>query len=244
MNLLQIVREHARRQGLPLPSSVASALSGYPQRALGLLNEFCDDLNTRKAWQTNLRQAEWAATATESQGSLSVLAPYSYEGIVPGTTYAHSQQRLMEVLSPQEWQARRVCDFVGPYPAYRLQGGEFLVNPVPQAGETFSFEYYSSAFVYFPGIAGTNSQPPVYRRYWENDLDTSTVGADLAIAYLRWAWKKEQGFDYAEDFAKYERMLFTKSVRNDSPQSVRMDGIPTVVSRPGIVVPEASWNLP
>jgi hypothetical protein len=244
MNLLQIVREHARRQGLPLPTSVASSLDGYAQQARGLLNEFCDDLNTRKVWQTNIRQTQWTSVAAESQGTLDSLAPYCYEGIVPQTTYEHSQQRMMEVVSPQEWQARKVCDFVGPYSAYRLMGGEFLVNPVPALGETYSFEYYSSAFVYFPGVTGGASQPPAYRRYWENDLDTSTVGADLAIAYLRWAWKREKGFDYSEDFLKYERMLLTKSSRNDSPQPVRMDAAYPRASHPGIVVPQASWNLP
>lgn len=244
MNLLAIVREHARRQGLPQPLSVAANSDGYCQQAMGLLNEFCDDLNLRKAWETNIRYTEWLSIADENQGAITDLAPFCYEGIVPETTYEHSQQRLMETISPQEWQARKVCDFVGPYTAYRLRDGNFLLNPVPAAGETYSFEYYSSAFVYFPGTTGALSQPPAYRRYWQNDLDTSTVGADLAIAYLRWAWKREKGFDYAEDFAKYERMVMTKSARNESPQPVRMDDSWPRPAHPGIVVPQASWNLP
>ena len=244
MNLLQIVREHARRQGLPLPASVASSSDGYCQQARGLLNEFCDDLNTRKLWQTNVRQASWPSVADENQGSLSTLAPFSYEGIVPQTTYQHSQDRLMEPLTPQEWQARKVRAFVGPYTAYRLMEGNFLVNPVPALGDTFSFEYYSSAFVYYPGTSGSTPSPAVYRRYWENDLDTSTVGPDLAIAYLRWAWKREKGFDYSEDFVKYEKMLLTKSARSDSPQPVSMDPGSFRSARPGIVVPQSSWNLP
>lgn len=244
MNLLQIVQQHADRQGLPRPATVVSSADGYARQAMGLLNEFCDDLNTRKRWQTNIRRAEWAAVAQESQGLLSVLAPDCYEGIIPGTTYQHSQQRPMRVISPQEWEARKVVNFVGPWTAYRLLEGQFLVNPIPTAGEILSFEYYSSAFVYFPGTSGTSSSPPKYRRYFENDLDTSTVGADLAIAYLRWAWKREKGFDYAEDFAKYERMLSTKSARNESPQPVSMDGCELRLDRPGIIVPMTSWNLP
>ena len=244
MNLLQIVREHARRQGLPLPASVASSSDGYCQQVRGLLNEFCDDLNTRKMWQSNVRQAQWTATATENQGAITTLAPACYEGIVPQTTYEHSQQRLLETISPQDWQARKVCSFAGPSTAYRLMEGNFLLNPIPEAGEVYSFEYYSSAFVYFPGTTGTQSQPPAYRRYFENDLDVSTVGPDLAIAYLRWAWKREKGFDYSEDFVKYERMLMTKSARNESPQPVRMDDSWPRAAYPGIIVPQASWNLP
>jgi len=100
MNLLAIVREHARRQGLPQPASVASSQDGYAQQCLGLLNEFCDDLNTRKLWQTNVRQAQWEATATESQGRLETLAAACYEGIVPRTTYQHSMQRPMATSDP------------------------------------------------------------------------------------------------------------------------------------------------
>lgn len=244
MNLLEIVREHAKRQGLPIPASVASSTDGYALQCVGLLNEFCDDLNTRKVWQTNIRYAEWAATATESQGPLTTLAPNCYEGIIPSTAYQHSQQRPMESLSPQEWQARKIQNFVGPIMGFRLREGQFLCNPIPTAGEILSFEYYSSAFVYFPGTTGAGGSPPKYRRYWENDLDTSTVGDDLAIAWLRWAWKAQKGLDYAEDFAKYERMLQTKSSRQDAPQPISMDGCRLRPGTPGIIIPAGSWNLP
>lgn len=244
MNLLAIVRDHARRQGLPVPAAVASSLDGYAQQCMGLLNEFCDDLNTRKLWQSNVREARWAATPTESQGPITALAPYAYEGVVPGTAYNISKRRPMDSLSPQEWQYRKVHNFVGPFVCYRIRGNELLMNAIPADGEEFSFEYYSSAFVYYPGTTGTPSTPPTYRKYWENDLDTSTVGADLAVAYLRWAWKREKGFDYAEDFARYERMILTKSARQDGPQAVSMDGRKPRGDRPGIIVPEGSWKLP
>ena len=243
MNLLAIVREHARRQGLPLPTAVVSSMDGYSQQCVGLLNEFCDDLNTRKLWQTNIRRAQWTAVQDESQGLLTDLAPACYEGIIPRTTFQHSQQRWMDVVSPSDWEARKVMNFVGPVLAYCLAEGQFLVNPLPPVGETFSFRYYSGAFVHFPGTTGAGSQPPAYRRYFENDLDTCVVGPELAIAYLRWAWKREKGFDYAEDFVKYERMLTTKSARQDSPQPVDMGGCYSGLDRPGIIVPAGSWNL-
>lgn len=243
MNLLQIVQEHARRQGLPQPTSVGGSKDGYALQAMGLLNEFNDDLNTRKMWQTNVRETTWNALPQESQGTLVSLAPFCYEGIVPGTLMQHAMRRLIEVISPQEWQARKVSNVVGPYPAARLRGGELLMFPPPANGEVLSFEYYSSAFTYFPGRAGSGSMPPSYNRYWANDEDTSSVGPDLALAYLRWAWKREKGFDYAEDFAKYERMLVTKNARNLAPQVVDMGDYPRTV-RPGIIVPEGSWVLP
>lgn len=232
MNLLDIIREHARRQGLPVPSTAISSSDAYVQRCIGLLNEFCDDLDTRKVWQSNVRSARFLTTASESQGRLHALAPFEFAGIVPNSLYNQHQHFSLESVSSATWQQRTSRNLGGPFAAFRIRGGELLFNPAPAAGQEISFEYYSSAFVYFPGTSGANGQPATYRRYFENDADESTVSGSLAIAYLRWAYLRSKGFDYAEEFAKYERMVFTLSARNDAPVEVRMDG-PYLSARPG-----------
>lgn len=241
LSLLEIVREHARRQGLPVPASVASNADYYAQQCMGLLNEFCDDLNTRKAWESNLREATWQSTATESQGMLSTLAPFGFEGIVPGTVYDRTDQLQLEGgLSSEDWNRRKSTQFSGPLVAFRIRGGEFLCDPAPAGAHTFAFEYYSSHFVYFPG---NNAAPAAFKAYWSNDADVPTVDDKLALAYLRWAWKREKGFDYAEDFAKYERMLATKSARQDAPTAVDLSGCRPLAGQPGILVQPGSWSL-
>lgn len=237
MTLLEIVREHAGRQGLPLPASVIGNTSGHCQQISRLVNEFCDDLNTRKAWQETIREAVWTSTATESQGPLSTLAPLAFEGIVEGTVWDRSERiPLKGGLSAEEWQLRKASAFGGPYSAFRLRGGEFLLNPPPAAGHTMAFEYYSSAFVFDP-LTST------FKKYWSKDTDTSVVDDSLTIAYLRWAWKKEKGLEYAEDFAKYERMFATKSIRNDAASKVDLSCSQQSL-RPGVFVPTGNWPLP
>lgn len=229
LTLLQIVREHAGRQGLPVPAAVAGSTDGYARQAIGLLNEFCEDLNTRKLWEANTVEATWAATATESQGALATLAPRGYEGIVPGTVWDRTRKlRIEGGLSPEEWQFRKASQFTGPVTAFRIRGGQFLCNPIPSAGVTLAFEYYSSFFVY-------NAADVEYKSYWSKDGDTCTVDSALPVAYLKWAYKQSKGFDYAEDFARYERLLATKSARQDSPQTVAIDGCDSGSFHPRLV---------
>lgn len=243
LNLLQIVQAHAGRQGLPVPAYVAGNPDGYAVQCLGLLNEFNEDLCIRKAWEMNVREATWTSTATESQGSLDTLAPFGFEGIIQDSFWDRtSKLKVGGGLTSADWAARKASGFTGPISCFRLRGHNLLLNPAPAAGLTYAFEYYSSFFVYDPGTVTVTAN---YKKYWSLDRDTSTVDDALAIAYLRWAWKREKGFDYAEDFAKYERMLATKAARQDSPQTVQLDCADSLNSLrgPGIGVQPGSWPL-
>jgi hypothetical protein len=234
--LLQIVQEVFGRLGQPIPASVIGNTDTGVLQAKSLLNEFCDDLVTRKYWQANIREKTWAATATESQGTLSTLFPYGYEGIIKDTFFNRTQVlAVVGGLSPQEWQARKTMLFTGPLPAYRIRGGELLFSPVPVAGHIYALEYFSSYFVY-------NPTEDVYRQYWEKDTDISSVDGTLAMAYLTWAWRERKGLDYAESFNKYETLLGVKASRDDSPRSINMAGGPHN-ARPGILITPGSWPV-
>lgn len=233
--LLDIVKEHAARQGLPVPGTVIGSGNDYCAQAVGLLNEFCDDLDTRKAWQTNVLEATWTSTATESQGALDTLAPFGYQGIVGDTVWDRTlKRRLGGSLSAEEWQMQKASLVSGPIPNFRLRGGEFLTIPVMPAGHTVAFEYYSSYFV--------RESASVLKPYWTKDTDTCVIDDALPVAYLRWAWKKEKGLEYAEDFAKYERMLATKSARNTTARTIDFsEGRPNK-RFPGVIVPDGNWS--
>ena len=102
------------------------------------------------------------------------------------------------------------------------------------AGHTIAFEYYSSYFV--------RETASVTKQYWTKDADTCVVDDALPVAYLRWAWKKEKGLEYAEDFAKYERMLATKGARNTTGRTVDMAEGRSQRRFPGVIVPEGNWS--
>lgn len=235
MTLLEIVKEHAARQGLPLPMLAVGGTSNSVQ-AVALLNEFCEDLLTRSYWESNVREATWTSTATESQGRLSVLAPFGYQGILPGTIWDRTSSWPLDGnLTPQEWQVQKAAAATGPLPSFRIRNNEFITIPALPAGHTIAFEYYSSYFV--------KESDTVFKPYWTKDTDTCLVDDALPIAYLRWAWKKEKGLEYAEEFAKYERLVATKAARSSSHRDVCFDETPNRSLYPGVLVPQGNWPV-
>lgn len=236
MSLLEIVRNVRGRLGQPIPASVVSNTDPGIIQSLGLLNEFLEDLLLRKYWQANTREASFVSVATASQGSFETICPYGFEGILPDTFFNRTTQlQIAGGLSPSEWQARQATGMTGPIQSFRLRGNQLLLSPVPTAGETYTFEYMSSYFVY-------NATDAVYRQYWLKDTDVCVLGDALPMTYLKWAWKKEKGLEYAEDFRKYEGMVATKSLRDVRAPDLSMNGADTSF-RPGILVSPGGWPL-
>lgn len=236
LSLLEIVQNTRGRLGQPVPASVAGNADPGIIQSLGLLNEFLEDLVLRKYWQANTVEATFVATATESQGTVDTLFPYGYEGLLPDTFYNRtSQLQIAGGLSAAEWQSRKATAATGPLTSFRIRRNELLFSPVPTAGETYAVEYMSSWFVY-------NATEATYRKYWLRDTDICTLDDALPMAYLKWAWKKEKGLDYAEDFRKYEAMLESKSLRERRLPDVSMDEESNNFA-PGIIVSPGSWSL-
>lgn len=235
MNLLQIVQEVRGRLGQPIPTAVIGSTDAGIIQCRGLLNEFLEDLMQRKKWQVNTREATFVSVATESQGALDTIAPYGFEGMVPGTFYNRTTKlAVIGGLSAGEWANLKAIGVSGPLPAYRFREDTLLMLPVPTAGDTYAFEYTSSYFV--KTITAT------YSKYWSADTDVCTLGDSLPMAYLKWAWNKAKGLDYGEDFRKYETMLATKSLRENPKAPIHMDG-PCEDFAPGFVISPGSWPL-
>lgn len=238
MTLLEIVQQTRARLGQPIPSYVVSNPDAGIVQCLGLLNEFLEDLVTRQFWASNTREATFVSVATESQGLLSTLFPFGYEGLLPDTFYNRTTKLpVTGGLTPAEWASRKASGVSGPLPSFRIRGGELLLNPIPAAGQTFAVEYLSNNFIYNAADPG-----PVYRKYWLKDLDTCILDDALPMSYLKWAWRREKGLDYAEDFRKYETLLASKALRETVKPAISLDGgFPSI--GPGMVVSPGSWPL-
>ena len=87
MSLLELVREARGRMGQPIPGSAIGNTDPTVIQCVGIFQEFLEDLINRKIWQSVTREATFTTVATESQGVLSTLFPYGFEGILPETFY-------------------------------------------------------------------------------------------------------------------------------------------------------------
>ena len=236
LNLLEIVQNARGRLGQPIPTSVAGNSDPGIIQSLGLLNEFLEDLLIRKYWQGTTREATFLSVAVANQGELSTLFPFGYEGIIPDTFYNRTRQlEVIGGLPAESWQARQAFNISGPIPSFRIRNNQLLFSPVPVAGETYACEYYSSYFVY-------GSSDLTYRKYLLRDTDICIVDDALPIAYLKWAWGKAKGLDYAEDFRKYENMVESRGLRDSRPPVLSMSDANECFS-PGVFVSPGSWPL-
>lgn len=232
---LEIVQAFARRQGLPQPTFLAGNTDAQVAQFLGLLEEFCDDLVTRRGWEVNVKEAVFTSTAAEDQGAIASIADEGYRGVLPRTFFDRTQRlEIPFSLTAEEWQMRKTLGIAGPLYQARVRGGRLLFIPPPAAGHTMAFEYYSEYFV--------ESSTGEGKKYITTDSDVFTVNDSLATAYLRWAWKSAKGLDYGEEFRMYETALAAEKAALRSKQNVRLDSN-YQDAKPGIVVPPGSWPI-
>lgn len=240
LTLLEIVQKHCRTVGIPLPATVLGSNDKQIQQMRGLMDDFLLDLEVRGVWQHNVRTATFTTQAAELQGVLTTLAPDGFRGIIAETMYNRTEQRQIAGGStPQQWQNRKALNFLGPFPEYRVMGGSLYFLPAPTAGQTVAFEYYSNFFVQL-GQAAIGG--PGYADAWTFDSDFCVCGDALPRLWLAWAWRKAKGFDYAEEFASYERMMAVTYSRQNHGRKVVLDcAVPD--RRPGLILPESGRIL-
>lgn len=236
MSILTIIQQVCGRTNVPVPQTVLGNTDTKILQMLRLLEEEGTDLSKRGDWEGITFEATHTSLAAEDQGALTSIATNGFRHIKNGTLWDRTNK--LPILGPfndQEWQARKAMTTAWPRYHYRIRGGKWLITPTPTAGYTWAFEYVSKNWIL--GIDGTT-----YKQYATLDTDTVLLQEDLVLMGLRWRWKKEKGFDYAEDFETYEKQVKTDLSRDGGKPTLHMDGGQRG-AQPGIWVPSMSWNL-
>ena len=237
MSLLSVIQHACARTNIPVPNAVLGGIADTQVlQMLRLLEEEGTDLAARYPWQGLTREFTHTTLAQEDQGAMSTLASNGFNYIKNDTFWDRTDKLpILGPLSDAEYQQRQALVTVGPRYAYRIRGGRLLVNPVPTAGHTWAAEYISKNWI-------LGSDGSTYKQYFTLDTDTMLMPEELCLAGLRWRWKKEKGFEYAEDFRTYEGQVKDAMGRDGGKPTLRMDGGPRD-KRPGVMIPEYSWNL-
>jgi hypothetical protein len=236
MSMLSVIQYFCRRTGLSAPTTALGSTDTQTLQILALLEEEGFDLSGRGDWQGLTCEATLITVATESQGAISTIASNGFRYIKNGTIWDRTLKLPIPVVDGQDWQSIKATMITGPRNQVRIRGGVLISNPVPTAGSTWAFEYISKNWIL--GIDGTT-----YKQYFTLDTDTILIPEEICLAGLRWRFKKEKGFEYAEDFRTYEALVKDALGRDGLAKVLNMSGGRNH-SVPGIVVPDGSWSLP
>ena len=235
MTMLTVVQDFCERTTLPVPATVLGTNDKQVLQIKALLEEEGTDLAKRGSWQGLTYEVEHTTVATESQGAMTTLAPNGFNYIKNDTLWDRTNR--IPVWGPvpdEEWQTRKATVSAGPRYEYRIRGGNLIVNPVPSAGLSWYFEYVSENWI----LNGST-----YKKRFTADDDTILLPEDIVLQGLRWRWKKEKGFEYAEDMRTYEAQVKDALGRDGGKTRLAMDR-PRPYPRPGIFVPQGDWSLP
>lgn len=236
MSLLTICQQAFVRMGLPSPTAVTTATDAQTLRVLSFANEEGQELAARWAWQGLQREASFTTVATEQQGTLATICGADYGWIVNETIWNRTQRRpIFGPKSEAEWQALKAAFVNGPWYQFRIRQNAILFTPVPAAGDSCYFEWISKNWV-IKASDGTGST------IWTADADTSYMDERLMTLGIIWRWKQARGFDYAEDFAKYERAVDDAIARDGGKPRLSLNAGANDLY-PGVIVPAGNWGI-
>lgn len=238
MTLLEVVTAFCQRTGIGAPATVMGSTDDQVIQVRALLEEACDDLASRGAWDDLINEATWTTTATENQGNITTLASNGYKYLLPETLWDRTERLpLLGPLDSQDWQALKAIVITGPRYSFRLRQGTFLVTPAPPVGHTWAFEYVSENWV-------LQADATTYRSTFAADSDTIRLPRIVVLAALRWRWKKEKGMSYSEDFDSAERLIADALGRDGGKPVLYLDNTGNMGIGPGIFVPSGTWLQP
>lgn len=238
LTLLEIIQRVCRRIGIPSPNAVVSSIDLQIVQLLALVNEEGQELATGSSvglshdWQALQLEASFTTVASESQGAISTIAP-GFKYIIGGTVWDRTRRLpVYGSTDPQSWQNFQAWGVASPFPQYRVRGGVLLLMPVPAAGDSYYFEYQSRYWC-------TASDGETLKSEFSSDTDIPLLDDQLIITGLIWRWKSAKGFDYAEDFRKYQMAVTNAIARDVEHPTLDMGrGSPST----GVVVPIGSWD--
>jgi len=233
MTILTTIQNFSRRTNVAVPATVNGSTDPQVLQMLSILEEEGNDLSGRGDWQELTYEALHTTVATESQGNINTIATNGFRYIKNNTIWNRDTTIPIYVVNGTEWQALKAIPATGPNYQVRIRGDELISNPIPVVGDTWAFEYVSWNWL---------KNGSTFKQYSTDDADVIILPEVIILAGLRWRWKKEKGFDYAEDYETYEKLISDALARSGIRRTIYMNEGKRAAS-PKIVVSPGDWPV-
>ena len=235
MTLLATVQRFCRRTNITVPGSVVGSTDPQIAQIYALLEEEGADLSGRGSWQALTLEATHTTVATESQGAITTIASDGFRYVKNNTMWDRTENLPVIVIDGPDWQAEKGFASTSPRYRARIRGNNLIVTPTPAEGNTWAFEYITWNWI-------LDTDGTTRKQYFTADTDTFLLPEPIIQMGIRWRWKKEKGFEYAEDFRTYELMVADALSREGLRKTLNMGNEPQM-SSPKIVVNQGNWPL-
>lgn len=241
-SILEIVKAVCGRIGLNKPNTATGSTDIQVTQLVDLANEEGQELAARFGWQALIREKTFTLLAAEDQGLLvggTILAAADgFSKIINDTIFNRTTQvQVTGPVTPRGWQGlKATTTATGFYSQYRLRAGHLLLYPAPSVG-TAAFEYLTENWV-------SNLAGDTFSVQFTADDNYPLLDSRLITAGLLWRWKAAKGFEYAEDYNKYEAAVLDAMTGDKTAQTVRLDGVNQDGLDPHILVPRGNWMQP
>jgi len=209
MSLLSIIQDATDIIGIDKPVSIIGNTGTTASQMLAMLTMSGRMLARRHAWQALMNEHVFSTAASTESYAL----PGDYDRHLDDTAWDRTNfWNIRGSLTPREWQIRKSGLVpTGVRRRFRVKGGLVFIDPIPTTIDSLVYEYISRNWI--TDSAGANPASAFVA-----DTDLTIFSEPLMTLDLIWRFKKEKGFDYAEDFRDFETQ-FQIEKQADTPSS-------------------------
>ena len=234
MSFLTLIQNSAKELGLASPSSAYASTDQQVIQLVALAQREGTELMQDFDWQVLTTEKTFTSVALADQTTATAI-PTDFDRFVPETFFNRTRKRpVFGPISAQDWQFTQAVVATTLVESFRQRGNAILITPVPEAGDTYAYEYISKNFCESSG--GTDQAA------WAADTDVGILPEALMTMGVIWRFLKAKGFDYAEAFRTYEIAKAKAQAKDGGKRRFNLAHRTTNYPR-APYVQEGSWNL-
>jgi hypothetical protein len=163
----------------------------------------------------------------------------AYRSMVPRTLWNRTTRlRVSGPVTDEDWASMIAMGVAPTTDQYRVVGPNLLIYPGHTASNTYGCDYMSKFAVQATGGGSL-------KEFFTADTDVPLMPSRICLAGLEWRWRQIKGQPYAEEKAKWDRMLEEEANRESIPSDISMDNCSdNKMAAPGLLIAAGSWPLP